>query len=91
MRCNLICCPNQRGILMLFLTLLSIVVVMLVLRQSIALILFVGLAYLHLTFGDGNLTYIIADIWSSLDSEILLPIPLFILAGGIMIHGTITA
>ena len=76
---------------MLFFTLLAIVTVMLMLRQSIALILFAGLAYLHLTYGDGDLTYIVEDIWISLDSEILLPIPLFILAGGVMTHGTIAA
>lgn len=76
---------------MLFFTLLAIVVVLLLLRQSIALILFGGLTYLHLYYGDGNLTYIVEDIWISLDSEILLPIPLFILAGGVMTHGTIAA
>lgn len=76
---------------MLFITLLAIVTVLLVLRQSIALILFVALAYLHLTIGDGDLTYIVEDIWTSLDNEILLPIPLFILAGGVMTHGTIAA
>lgn len=76
---------------MLFFALLAIVTILLVLRQSIAMILFVGLAFLHYLFGDGNLTYIVEDIWTSLDSEILLPIPLFILAGGVMTHGTIAA
>lgn len=76
---------------MAFFVLATIFVVMLVLRQSIALMLFVALIYLHLAYGDGNLTYIVEDVWNALDSEILLPIPLFILAGGIMTHGTIAA
>ncbi len=75
----------------IFASLLAIVIVMLLLRQNIAMILLVGLAYLQFFHGDGELGYIVEDIWNAIDNEILLPIPLFILAGGVMTYGSISA
>lgn len=72
-----------------FLILVAIVAVMLVLRQSIAMMLLVCLAYLHLFHGDGELVYIVEDVWNAIDSVVLLPIPLFILCGGVMTHGSV--
>ena len=69
--------------------LLPIVLGMFALRQNIAMILLVVVAYLHFFFGDGELTYIPEDVWTSIDTEVLLPIPLFILCGGVMSHGSI--
>lgn len=76
---------------MTILTLVGIVFVMIVLRQSIAMILLVGVGYLHLFHGDGDLKYIVEDIWTAIDSEVLLPIPLFILCGGVMTQGSVAA
>jgi C4-dicarboxylate transporter, DctM subunit len=75
----------------ILLVLLAIVAVLLFMRQSIAMVLLVGLAYLQFFHGDGELSYIAEDIWNAIDSEILLPIPLFILCGGVMTHGSVAA
>ncbi|WP_158969783.1 TRAP transporter large permease [Chachezhania sediminis] len=64
---------------------------LLLLRQNIAVILMVVLAYLQVGLGGGQLTWIAEDVWNAIDSEILLPIPLFILCGGIMTRGSIAA
>jgi C4-dicarboxylate transporter, DctM subunit len=75
----------------ILLVLLAIVAVLLFMRQSIAMVLLVGLAYLQFFHGDGELSYIAEDIWNAIDSEILLPIPLFILCRGVMTHGSVAA
>jgi len=62
---------------------------LLALRQNIILILFVGTAYVHLFYGDGDLTYLIDDLWTSINREVLLAIPMFVLAGSIMTRGSI--
>jgi len=73
------------------LILLAIVVAMLALRQSVILILIVAASYTHLFWGDGDLTYLIDDIWTSVNRDVLLAIPMFILAGNIMTRGSIAA
>ncbi len=62
---------------------------LLVLRQSVVLILIVCAGYIHLVYGDGDLTYLIDDIWTAVNRDILLAIPMFILAGNIMSRGSI--
>ena len=51
----------------------------------------VAAAYIHLVWGDGILTYLVEDMWISLDNEVLLAIPLFIMAGNIMTRGSIAS
>lgn len=70
------------------LILLAIVVAMLLLRQNIILILLVAAAYVHFFWGDGQITYLIEDMWAALDSEVLLSIPMFMLAGATMSTGS---
>ncbi len=65
------------------------VVLALMLRQRIVAILGFVAGFSYLVWGDGNLTYVVLDIWAAADQEILLSIPLFILAGNIMSRGTI--
>ena len=71
--------------------LLALVLLLLVLRQSVILILIVSAAYVHLFWGRADLTYLIDDIWTAVNRESLLAIPMFILAGNIMSRGSITA
>lgn len=69
--------------------LLALVALMLMLRQSVILILLAAAAYVHLFWGDGVLVYLIEDIWTAMDNEVLLAIPMFIIAGAIMSRGSI--
>ncbi len=69
--------------------LLLLVLALLVLRQSIILILLVCAGYIQLFYGDGDLTYLIDDIWTAVNRDILLAVPMFILAGNIMTRGSI--
>ena len=69
--------------------LLFLVLALLALRQSVVLILVVAAAYVHWFWGDGDLTYLVDDIWSSINRNVLLAIPMFILAGNIMTRGSI--
>lgn len=71
--------------------LLLIVLALLVLRQSVVLILIVSAGYIHMVYGDGDLTYLIDDIWTAVNRDVLLAIPMFILAGNIMTRGSIAA
>ena len=66
-----------------------IVVVLLALRQNIIAILFVVAGYIHLVFGDGVLEYIIEDMYNTVDKEVFLALPLFILCGNVMSRGAI--
>ena len=74
---------------MLALGLIAIVIVALILRVNIAAILLVVGAYVHLIWGDAELTYIIEDMWVAIDKEVLLSIPLFLLCGSVMGKGAI--
>lgn len=68
--------------------LLALVAALLVARQSVILILLVAAAYVHLFWGDGQITYLIEDMWSAMDSEVLLSIPMFMLTGATMSTGS---
>jgi C4-dicarboxylate transporter, DctM subunit len=61
----------------------------LILRVNIAAVLLLVGAYVHLAWGDGELTYIIEDMWGAIDKEVLLSIPLFLLCGSVMGKGAI--
>lgn len=63
------------------------IMVLFVLRQNLLVILGMTTAYAYLVFGDGVLTNIVLDAWDALNKEILLSIPLYILAGNIMSRG----
>jgi C4-dicarboxylate transporter DctM subunit len=58
-------------------------------RQPIVLVLIALTAYVHFVWGDGQLTYLIDDMWTALSHEALLAIPMFILAGSLMSRGSI--
>jgi C4-dicarboxylate transporter DctM subunit len=69
--------------------LLIIVMLLLIFRQNVILILVVAASYIHLFWGDGDLTYLVDDIWTSVNRDVLLAIPMFVLAGNIMTRGSI--
>lgn len=69
--------------------LLILVLVLMLLRQNAVILFLVSAAYIHLAWGDGKLEYLVEDMWVSLDNEVLLAIPLFIMAGAVMTRGSI--
>ncbi len=73
------------------LILFAIVVALLVLRQPVFLVLGVVVAFLYITLGSGRLSDITQDMFSALDHEVMLAVPLFIFAGNLMSRGSIAA
>ncbi|NND36379.1 MAG: TRAP transporter large permease [Gammaproteobacteria bacterium] len=71
--------------------LLALVLALFVLRQNLLVVLGVATAYAYLVWGDGQLANIVIDAWDALNKEILLSIPLYILAGNIMSRGAMAA
>jgi len=71
------------------LILLVLVIFLLILRQNIVAILLVVAAYIHLVYGDGVLVYIIEDMYVTIDKEVFLALPLFVLCGSVMSRGAI--
>ena len=69
--------------------LLLLVLALLVLRQSLVLVLAVATAYVHLFIAKSKIEFLIQDFWFTVDREVLLSIPLFMLAGNIMSRGSI--
>ena len=69
--------------------LVIVVLALLALRQNIIVILLCFAAYIHLVWGQGQISYLVEDIWISLDNEVLLAIPMFIIAGAVMTRGSI--
>lgn len=69
--------------------LLGLTLALLAIRQNVIVILLAAAAYVHLVWGDGKLIYLIEDLWLSLDNEVLLAIPMFLLAGAVMTRGSI--
>lgn len=61
----------------------------LLLRQRLIVILGLAAALLYLLYGDGKLSYVVLDIWAAADKEVLLSVPLFLLAGNIIARGSI--
>lgn len=68
---------------------IALIVIALILRQRIVVILGFVAGWCYIVWGDGELSYVVMDIWAAADQEVLLSIPLFILAGNIMSQGSI--
>lgn len=69
--------------------LIALLAALFLLRQPLLIILLSVTAYVHLVWGQGDLTYIIDDMWRGIDKEVILAIPLFILCGNVMTRGSI--
>ncbi len=71
------------------LLLFAAVMALLALRQYLVAVLAFVAAFAWYVWGDGRIDNIIVDGWDSLSQEVLLPIPLYMLAGAIMAKGAI--
>ena len=71
------------------LILLALVLGLLAIRQNVVVVLLAVGAYVHLVWGDGVLVYLVEDLWISLNNEVLLEIPIFLIAGNLMTRGSI--
>jgi C4-dicarboxylate transporter DctM subunit len=70
-----------------WLGLLLLILVLLALRQNLLVLLGTATAYAYLVFGDGRVTDIVVDVWEAANKDVLLSIPLYILAGNLMARG----
>ena len=71
--------------------LVAIVIGLLLLRQYVLVVLAAAAAYVYLVWGDGRVENIVLDGWDALNQDVLLPIPLYMLAGAIMAEGAIAS
>lgn len=76
---------------MIWLGLIALILALLVLRQNLMVILASVCVYCYTLFGDGQLDGIVLDAWDALNKDVLLSIPLFILAGNVMSKGEIAS
>ncbi len=74
---------------MMALGLIVLVVALLLLRQSIMVIVGAAVAYAWLVVGEGDVAPLFLDAWDGLNREVLLSVPLYVLAGNIMSRGEI--
>lgn len=65
--------------------------ILLLIRQNLLVILGVAAAWATVAWGDGRIGNIVIDAWDAANKEILLSIPLYILAGNIMSRGEMAA
>ena len=70
------------------LALTALVVVLILLRQNLVVVLGMAAFYVYWVFGGEPLRFVILDAWNALNKDILLSIPLFLLAGQIMTRGS---
>lgn len=71
--------------------LVALIVGMAILRQPILVLLGCATLFVYTIWHDGRSEYAVYDVWFAVNQEVLLAIPLFILAGAIMSKGTIAA
>jgi len=71
--------------------LVLLVLALLLLRQNVVVMLGCATAYAYLVFGDGQLQFIALDAWEAANKDVLLSIPLYLLAGNIMSRGTMAS
>ena len=68
--------------------LVALVAALLALRQTLFVILGLALVYAYWVYSPDPARFIILDAWNALNKDVLLSIPLFILAGQIMTRGS---
>ncbi len=70
--------------------LIALILLLVAFSQSLFVIMGSVTAYCYAFFGDGELTGVIEDIYFAANKDLLLAIPLFILAGSLMSQGGIS-
>ncbi len=73
---------------MIALSILVLAVLLLALRQSMLAVLAVVVVLAHVAYGDGDPTVVMLDAWDGLNKDVLLSIPLFLLASALMARGS---
>lgn len=73
---------------MLVAGLIGLIVLLVVLRQPVLVLLIAVLIYCNYFFSDSPLRFIVLDAWGALNKEMLLSIPLYLLAGNLMSAGS---
>ena len=69
----------------------ALILVLLALRQNVFVLVGAATAYAYLVFGDGAVGNIVLDAWEAANKEVLLSIPLYLLAGNIMSRGAMAS
>jgi C4-dicarboxylate transporter DctM subunit len=62
---------------------------LLMLRVKLVAVLLILIVYVHWIWGAGEFVYIAHDMWSAIDREVFLALPLFLLCGAVMGKGGI--
>lgn len=68
--------------------LVALLVLLLVLRQPLIAMALALSALAHMLWGQGRLEFMAEDLWNALDRELILTIPMFLLCGQVMTHGS---
>lgn len=74
---------------MMGLVLIALIALLMILRVNLVLILMFAAVYAHMIWGAGEVSYFVEDVWSAMDREAILAVPLFIFVGSIMSRGSI--
>lgn len=69
------------------LLLTGLIAALILLRQNLLVILGAAVLYVYGAYGDDPLRFVVLDAWHALNKDILLSLPLFILAGQVMSRG----
>lgn len=69
--------------------LVALILVLMILRQPVLVLLGAATLFVYSAYADGRPEYAVYDVWFAVNQEVLLAIPLFVLAGAIMSKGTI--
>ncbi len=65
----------------------ALLLLLLLMRQNLLVLLGVATAYAYLIWGDGVVGNMVIDAWDAANRDVLLSIPLYILAGNLMARG----
>lgn len=69
--------------------LVGAILVLALLRQPVLVLLGVAALFVYTVWNDGRPEYAIYDVWFAVNQDVLLAIPLFVLAGAVMSAGAI--
>ena len=69
------------------LLLTGLIAALILLRQNLLVILGAAVLYVYGVYGEDPLRFVVLDAWHALNKDILLSLPLFILAGQVMSRG----
>ncbi len=69
----------------------GLVLLLLLLRQPVLVLLVAVLVYSYAVWGESAMRFMVLDAWNALNREVLLSIPLYLLAGNLMSRGSMAA